>query len=126
MTDWRAVLTGFVVQVAVGVLGAPLGFGPLVAGLFGGFVAGWIVGGGLARGAWHGLLAGSLGGLVVALLLWFLVTVVGVVGLGFGGLPGVGIGVGVGVGVLVLAVAGALVAGVESAFAGALASVLAS
>jgi len=46
MTDWSAVLWGF------------------VAGTVAGFVAGSLAAGDLASGAWHGLLASALDGIV--------------------------------------------------------------
>jgi hypothetical protein len=67
MTDWRAVVVGFVVVVVVGIAGVsnPV-VGQLGAGVGGGFAAGYVAGGGSGRGAWHGLVTGSLAGLVLA------------------------------------------------------------
>lgn len=83
MTNWRAVLVGFGVEVLLGILafGAP-GIGHAAAGLIGGFVAGYMAGGSLGSGAWHGLLAGALGGIVVTVFLAIAVTVVGSIGAG--------------------------------------------
>lgn len=83
MTDWRAVLVGFAVELVLGLFAFLLpGVGHAVAGLVGGFVAGYLAGGTLGNGAWHGLLAGALGGLVVAVVFGVVVTVVGTFGLG--------------------------------------------
>jgi hypothetical protein len=42
MTDWRAVLVGFAVIVGVGIVGLVVpGIGQLIAGLAGGFFAGY-------------------------------------------------------------------------------------
>jgi hypothetical protein len=83
MTNWRAVLVGFGVEVLLGLLAtvAP-GIGHAAAGLIGGFVAGYLAGGSLGSGAWHGLLAGSLGGIVLAVFVALGVTLVGSVGAG--------------------------------------------
>lgn len=83
MTNWRAVLIGFFVEVVLGVIAtiAP-GIGHAAAGLVGGFVAGYIAGGSLGSGAWHGLLAGALGGIVVSVFLAIVVTLIGSIGLG--------------------------------------------
>ena len=83
MTNWRAVLIGFVAHLVFGLVAMLLpGIGHLAAGLLGGFVAGYIAGGSLGSGAWHGLLAGSLGGIIIAGMVAFVVTVLGTVGLG--------------------------------------------
>jgi hypothetical protein len=66
MVNWRAVLTGFAVEVVLGVFAFALpGVGHAAAGIVGGFIAGWMAGGGFWNGAVHGLLAGALGGLLV-------------------------------------------------------------
>jgi hypothetical protein len=66
MVNWRAVLTGFVVEVVLGVFAFALpGVGHAAAGIVGGFIAGWMAGGGFWNGGVHGLLAGALGGLLV-------------------------------------------------------------
>lgn len=86
MTNWKAVLYGFVAMMLAEVLAIlvpVLGHG--LAGLVGGFVAGYIAGGGLVRGAWHGLLAGSLVGLLVGILLFATGTLLGPVGAVLGG-----------------------------------------
>lgn len=90
MTNWRAVLIGFVVEIVLGVVGLLLpGIGQLAAGLIGGFVAGYIAKAGLGGGAWHGLLAGSIGGIILAIFLTIAVTIIGTIGLGpFGPLLG--------------------------------------
>jgi hypothetical protein len=81
--NWRAVVTGFLVEVVAGLFAlALLGVGHAVAGLIGGFVAGYMAGGGLLSGGWHGLVAGSLGGLVLAAAFGLGTTVVGTLGLG--------------------------------------------
>src|SRR5699024_6917911 len=85
MTNWRAVGIGFVVHIILGIIGAPIGIGPFVAGLISGFVAGYIAGGSFFNGAWHGLLGGSIGGIVLAVVLG---VVVGVAGLTLGPLGG--------------------------------------
>lgn len=66
MVNWRAVLTGFVVEFVLGVFAFALpGVGHAAAGMVGGFAAGWMAGGGFWNGGVHGLLAGALGGLLV-------------------------------------------------------------
>jgi len=69
VTNWTAVVVGFLIELVLGTVGfvAP-GLGQLTAALLGGLVAGYLAGGGLGSGAWHGLLAGALGGLIVALV----------------------------------------------------------
>lgn len=119
MTNWYAVLVGFVVMTVIGVVGLAIpGLGQLTAGLVGGFVAGYMTGGGIGRGAWHGLLAGSLGGILVAVILGVAASAIGAVGLG----P---IGPLVGGGVFVALVVLALVMGLESALAGAVGALFA-
>ena len=69
MTNWRAVVTGFIVAFVLGLLGVAVPvFGQAGAGLVGGFVAGYLGSRSLLGGAWHGLLAGALGALVFAVL----------------------------------------------------------
>lgn len=113
MTNWRAVLIGFAIEIVLGVVAFTLpGIGHAAAGLIGGFAAGWIAGGGIANGAWHGFLAGALGGLLVAffvVLFGFVLTATGLVPAGI---------LGIGVGLFAL-VAFALLA-IDSAIAGAL------
>lgn len=60
LTDWKAIGPEFAVFLVVALFGAgaPV-VGQLGAGILGGFVAGYLAGGGLISGAWHGLLAGS-------------------------------------------------------------------
>jgi hypothetical protein len=117
MVNWRAVLTGFVVELVLGVFAFAIpGVGHAAAGLIGGFVAGWMVGGGLWRGAWHGFLAGALGGIVVAvlaLLFGLVLTATGIVPAGI---------LGVGVGLFALVVFGLLA--LDSAIAGAIGGLL--
>lgn len=70
MVNWRAVLTGFVVEFVLGVFAFALpGIGHAAAGMIGGFVAGWMAGGGLWSGTVHGGLAGALGGILVVAVL---------------------------------------------------------
>jgi len=118
MTDWRAVGYGFVVMVIAGLLAtfAPV-IGHVGAGLIGGFVAGYVAGGGLLSGTWHGLLAGSVSGVAVTLLL-----------AGFGGLVGLAAGplgslLG-GAGTLVVGLFLTLLFAIDSALAGAIGGVL--
>ena len=113
MTNWYAVIVGFVTWLVVGAIGlsAPP-FGQLTAGLLAGFLAGYMAGGGAGSGGWHGLLAGSLGGIVFAAILAIGVSALGTPGLGpLAPLLGAGVLVG---GVLL-----ALLFGLESALAGA-------
>ena len=52
MTDWRAVGIGFAVAVVIGLFAFAIpGIGHAAAGLVGGFVAGYLAGGGLGNGA---------------------------------------------------------------------------
>lgn len=113
MTNWYAVLVGFLVMTVVGTIGLAIpGLGQLTAGLLGGFVAGYVAGGGGWSGGWHGLIAGSIGGIVVALIFGVAVSAIGAVGLGpFGPLLGGG--------VFLVGVAIAVLMGLESALAGA-------
>jgi len=111
MTNWKAVITGFLVILLAGVVGAPLGVGPFVAGLIGGFVGGYMAGGGFVSGGWHGLLAGSVGGILLSVALAVLVTVLTIF---TGPLALIG-----GAGVLVFGVANTFLAAAESAVAGA-------
>jgi hypothetical protein len=70
MVNWRAVLTGFVVEFVLGVFAFALpGVGHAAAGIVGGFVAGWLAGGGAWKGTVHGALAGALGGVLVVVFL---------------------------------------------------------
>ncbi|WP_135533810.1 DUF5518 domain-containing protein [Halostella pelagica] len=116
--NWRAVITGFLVEIVAGLfaLAAP-GVGHAAAGLVGGFIAGYMAGGGLLSGAWHGLLAGSLGGIVLAITFGFGATVVGTIGLG----P---LGPFVGGAVFFVALAIAVLMALDSALAGAVGGVL--
>ncbi len=118
MTDWSAVVWGFVTIVVGGLLATALpGVGHLAAGIVGGAVAGYLAGGGVLSGTWHGLLAGMLGGVVVAVLFGVLVTLVASVGLGpFGALAGGA--------VLVGGLAIAFVTAVDSALGGAVGGLL--
>lgn len=118
MTDWRAVGTGFAIELVAGVFALLLpGVGHAVAGLIGGFVAGYLAGGGLWSGTWHGLLAGGLGGFVLAAVFGFAVGTLGIVTLGpLAALAG---------GAVFVAVAlVAVVMALDSALAGALGGVL--
>lgn len=114
MTNWYAVVVGFVTWLVVGAIGLSVPpFGQLTAGLLAGFLAGYMAGGGLGRGACHGLLAGSLGGIVFAVILGLGLSVLGAPGLGplaplLGG------------GALLVGIVLALLFGLESALAGAL------
>lgn len=73
--NWRAVLTGFVVAVVLGLFTSwvyppaqTTGFGLALPGLIGGFVAGYMVSG-IERGAVHGGLATIVGALAVLAIL---------------------------------------------------------
>ncbi|PSP56292.1 hypothetical protein BRC82_02010 [Halobacteriales archaeon QS_1_67_19] len=120
MTNWYAVIVGFLAWLVIGAIGLTVpGFGQLTAGLLGGFLAGYVARGGFAGGAWHGLLAGSLGGIVFAIILGFGISVLGAPGLGpFAPLLGAG--------ALVAVVSLALLFGLESALAGAVGGWLAA
>ena len=121
MTNWRAVLVGFLVATVLGLFGLALpGIGQLAAGLIGGFVAGYMAGGGLGSGFWHGLLAGALGGILGGLLI---ALVVGVAGWAFGPL-GAAVSGAAGFGIFTVAVGLSLVMALESAIAGALGGAL--
>ncbi len=120
MTNWRAVIIGFLVTTVLGLLGFALpGIGQLAAGLVGGFVAGYLAGGGLGRGFWHGLLSGAVGGIVLGLLLGIVVAIVGWAGGPAGGLLG-GIA---GIGIFGAAVLVSFILAIESAIAGAIGGV---
>ncbi|ELY49016.1 DUF5518 domain-containing protein [Natronorubrum bangense] len=121
MTNWRAVIIGFLIATVLGLFGLVLpGLGQLAAGLVGGFVAGYLAGGGLGRGFWHGLLAGALGGIVGGLLV---AIVVGLAGWTLGPVGGLISGA-AGFGILALAIFISFVMALESAIAGALGGVL--
>ncbi|SFS13162.1 hypothetical protein SAMN05216559_4212 [Halomicrobium zhouii] len=115
MTNWRAVLWGFVAGIVFGLLAFAIPvIGHVGAGLVAGGVAGYLAGGGLASGAWHGLLAGALDGIVLALLVSPVAALLG----GLGGGP-VGSLVG-GLGVVVIGVLVAAVFAIDSAIGGAI------
>ncbi|WIV68225.1 DUF5518 domain-containing protein [Natrialbaceae archaeon AArc-T1-2] len=121
MTNWRAVMIGFVVAVVIGIVGIALpGLGQLTAGLLGGFVAGYLAGGGLLSGFWHGLLAGALGGIVGGLII---AVAVGVAGLALGPVGGLLSGL-AGVGIFGFAVLVAFIMALESGLAGAIGGLL--
>lgn len=113
MTNWYAVIVGFVTWLVVGGIGLSFPpFGQLTAGLLAGFLAGYMAGGGLGRGAWHGLLAGSFGGIIFAVIL--------ALGIGLLSAPGLGLlSPLVAGGALVGGILLALLFGLESALAGA-------
>ncbi|WP_050047659.1 DUF5518 domain-containing protein [Halanaeroarchaeum sulfurireducens] len=120
MTNWRAVLIGFGVEVGLGLVAILLpGIGHAAAGLIGGFVAGYIAGGSLGSGAWHGLLAGALGGIVIAVFLAATVTLVGSIGAG----P---LGPVLGGATLLIALGVALLLALDSALGGLVGAALAS
>lgn len=75
MTNWKAVLTGFLAELVFNILGIFVGI--VSPGIVAGLVAGYLSGTRLLSGAWHGLLAGGLGGFVLAVL-------VAVTGVGYG------------------------------------------
>lgn len=65
-TDWRAVATGFAVGIFVQIVAAVTVLDVGILGTTaGGFVAGYLAGGRLARGAWHGFLTAAIWLLVV-------------------------------------------------------------
>jgi hypothetical protein len=121
MTNWRAVGIGLVVEVALSVVGllAP-GVGQFVAGLIGGFVAGYLARTTVVGGLWHGLLAGSLGGFLLAIPAGIIVSVASIeIGL-LGQFGGALAGLGTALFVLVVAV----VLGANSALGGAIGSLV--
>lgn len=87
MTRWQAVGSGLLVAVGIEIVGqlftlvgTVFGIGVLVsvyyivpwvyiAGLVGGFVAGYRSASGLKSGCWHGLLAGASGGLGMSIVI---------------------------------------------------------
>lgn len=120
MTNWYAVIVGFIAWLVVGAIGLTVpGLGQLTAGLLGGFLAGYMARGGAGSGAWHGLLAGSLAGIVFAVILGLGISVLGAPGLG----PLAPL---VGGGAFVVVVTLALLFGLESALAGAVGGWLAT
>lgn len=121
MVDWRAATIGFVVGLAISVVGLGLPvIGQIGGGLVGGFVAGYLAGGGLGRGAWHGLIAGVLGGLVLVVFVAAATTVLGfALADTVSGLLG-------GAGVFVVGLFLALVFALDSALAGAIGGALKS
>jgi hypothetical protein len=118
MTNWAAVLWGFLVGIVVGLLAFAIPIvGHVGAGLIAGGVAGYLAGGGLASGAWHGLLAGALDGIALVLLIAPLGALIGGIGAGpLGGLVG-------GLGVFVLGLVVAFVFAVDSAIGGAVGAI---
>jgi hypothetical protein len=118
MTNWRAVGIGFVVLLVIGIF-SPLipVIGQIGAGLIGGFVAGYLAGGDLRRGAWHGLLAGSITGVVLTAIIAVVGSLI-VAGPGmnpFGGFLG-------GTGLFAIGVALTLLFALDSAIGGAVGS----
>ncbi|WP_436926476.1 DUF5518 domain-containing protein [Halosimplex amylolyticum] len=94
MVKWMAVLYGLVASLVIGLLGG-LGLpftdatlpaiGAGLTGLIAGAIAGYAAREGLGGGAVHGFLATTIGGIVVALVLLFVGTLVaGIFGLGAG------------------------------------------
>jgi len=97
--NWRAVLTGFVVAIVLGVLvgwiyppGQTSGLALAVPGLVGGFVAGYMV-----SGAWDGAVHGGLATIVGALAVLAFLLLVGILFVGI--IPALG---GATIGVLAL------------------------
>lgn len=115
MTDWRAVIRGFVTILVLGAVGLTVpGIGQLVAGFVGGIVAGYGSDGNTVSGGWHGLLAGSVGGLLVGLLVW---AGIALAGLSVGPIPEV-VGFLAGAGPFVIAVAITVLTAINSALGG--------
>ncbi|WP_415380745.1 DUF5518 domain-containing protein [Halosimplex sp. TS25] len=94
MVKWMAVLYGLVASLVIGLLGG-LGLpftdatlpavGAGLTGLIAGAIAGYAAREGLGGGAVHGFLATTIGGIVVALVLLFVGTLVaGIFGFGAG------------------------------------------
>ena len=90
------------------------GIGQLLAGLVGGFVAGYIGSTTIRSGLWHGLLAGSLGGFLLAIPVGILFAVASV-GIDLTSQLG---GLMVGVGTMVLVLLIATILGANSAIGG--------
>jgi len=118
-TNWRAVGTGFLTIVVLGLLGAfvePLAvFGTALGAVVGGFVAGYIAHTGVANGAWNGFLAGTIGAIAVLAALTALGLAVSVVELSLGGVFAT---VGVALAALVLVALGAIPATLGGALGG--------
>jgi len=88
-TSWRAVAIGFVVIFLINLMSvtfAPLAIlGGIVAGLLGGWAAGYYARMGRVNGAWNGFLAGSIGAIAVVAVLLALGLAVSLVELSLGG-----------------------------------------
>lgn len=82
-TDWKAVGLGFAAGSLLQVLFAMLFFDVTVFGtVSGGFIAGYLAGGGLQRGAWHGFLSALVWAVVIVpigVILVFFVSAVDVI-----------------------------------------------
>lgn len=91
--DWTAVVVGFVVSLALGLIGGAAvpftdislpALSSILTGLVAGLAAGYVAGGDMGRGAVHGGLSVVIGALIV-------VTVLGVIGTLVAGLVGLGL-----------------------------------
>jgi hypothetical protein len=121
MTDWSAVLIGFLSLVVLGVLGLVVpGLGQFFAALVGGFTAGYLAGGDALSGFWHGLLAGSLGSIIVGVIIWVAISFLS---FSFGPVAGAISSV-IGLGAVIIVFVVALITAVESGVAGAVGATL--
>lgn len=90
--DWTAIVVGFVVSLALGLIGGATvpftevtlpALSSVLSGLVAGLAAGYVAGGDWGRGAIHGGLSVVIGALVVVVVLGVIGTLVaGLVGLG--------------------------------------------
>jgi len=121
MTNWRAVIIGFVLILGLGTVGLVLpGLGQFFAALIGGFVAGYLGGNDLLSGFWHGILAGALGSLLLAAVLWIAVSIVGFT---LGPVAGTVSSL-IGLGAVIIVAIVAFITAIESGVAGAVGAVV--
>lgn len=88
-TNWRAVVLGFVVITALGILSTAVPalalLGGLVGAVVGGAAAGYYAHSGRWNGAWNGFLAGAIGALALTAVLVVLGLATSIVSLSLGG-----------------------------------------
>lgn len=116
-TNWRAVATGFIVIVVLGLIASFIQefavLGTAVGAIIGGFTAGYLARGNISDGTWNGFLAGLVGAVVVIAVLAVLGLAVSLVELSLGGVFAT-------VGIAIAALVFAAIAAIPAAIGGAL------